>query len=261
MKFISLGSVVLSVALLVGCGSIESGDVGVRTTFTGKIVEEELDQGFYTAITSNITRFSTRENSIPLNNMQPKAADNLSLEDLDVDIFYKVRPDAVAELSIKYSGQHMKKKGQDSLLPAGMLVYSYARDAVYDAVSAYESLEIHRNRDTLRVEVQESLQKALEQENPGIFYVTKVVIRNVQTDRAVEKSIADNVAAQKELERQKTQVEIAKKQAERNRELDASLTPAVLKQQELDTLREVCSVSRCILTLGGDSPKPVYSIK
>ena len=83
-----IGTSIGAALLLSACGAIESGNVGVRTSFTGSVNTTEMQQGFYTHITSDVQEFSTKEITVALMDMQPKAKDNLTLADLDLEVYY-----------------------------------------------------------------------------------------------------------------------------------------------------------------------------
>ena len=58
------------------------------------------------------------------------------------------------------------------------------------------------------------MQEALDSNDPGVFLVTRVVIRSVLTDPSIEESIREAVANQKRLEAKQVMVEIERKNAE-----------------------------------------------
>lgn len=81
---------------------IESGNVGVKKTL-GKVNPEEVTPGLnlrMPAITQ-ITEFVGKEIAIDLTDLTPKAADNLSLRDMDVTVFYKAAAEQIADLYVK----------------------------------------------------------------------------------------------------------------------------------------------------------------
>ena len=181
-KSLTLALIALTLS---ACGAIQTGEVGVRTTFTGKVVPQEIDQGFYTHLTSKVHEFSTKEIAIELFNMQPKAGDNLTLDDLDIEVYYTIEPSSVVDMHIKYANRH-ERAGSGSYLPVYNLVKSFAREAVYETVSEYDSLVVHQERDKIRLQVKERTQEALDATDPGVFQIQKVVIRDVKTDPTIE---------------------------------------------------------------------------
>jgi regulator of protease activity HflC (stomatin/prohibitin superfamily) len=209
---------VLAAALLAlaSCGTIESGNVGIRTTL-GKVNPEEVEPGLYFGVpgVSRVQEFSAKEIGIDLNDLTPKARDNLSLRDLDVTVYYRVLPTAVADLYIKYAAQHGLEEGKRSVyLPANGLLLRLARNALYEQAARIDSLVMHTRRDELAAAVQKALQVELDANDKGVFFVTRVVIRALTTDPAIEKAIQDSVAAQKQLETTKQRIAIAEAEAQ-----------------------------------------------
>lgn len=240
---------VLVVALalsLSACGVIETGNVGVRTTFGTVSMEEELP-GFYWAILSSMDEFTAKEIPVELTDLTPKAKDNLSLRDLDIIVYYKVAQGAVAETLVKYSNQSAAD-ANGIWYPAFNLVRSIARNQAYKAVANVESLVIHTQRDALATAIHDGLQAELNRSDPGVFTITLVVVRAITTDPSIEQSIQAAVARQKELEAMAVQENIAKKQAsieitraqgmaEANRIINQSLTREYLQHEANEVMR------------------------
>jgi regulator of protease activity HflC (stomatin/prohibitin superfamily) len=194
--------------------TVETGNVSVERTL-GKINHEEQLQGlnFKMPMLTSKQEFSAKEIAIDINDLTPKAADNLSLKDLDVSVFYRVPQDRVSELFVKYAA--VSGRGADGIyLPAYGLVIREARSAIYEQVSKIDSLQLHKQRESLQTDVLEELQKRLERSDPGDMVITRVVIRALNTDPSIEAAIRDAVEAEKRLEAKQVQVEIAKKDAE-----------------------------------------------
>lgn len=194
---------------------IESGNVGVRKTL-GKVNLEESSPGLnlrFPAITQ-ITEFVGKEIAIDLTDLTPKAADNLSLRDMDVTVFYKARSDQIADLYVKYANAHQYDAESDSYFPAFRLVYREARRAAYETVAGIDSLTMHKRREQIGDSIKVRLQESLDGNDPAVFEVTRVVIRSVLTDPSIEESIREAVANQKRLEAKQVMVEIERKNAE-----------------------------------------------
>jgi regulator of protease activity HflC (stomatin/prohibitin superfamily) len=211
-------AVALLVALvfaLTSCGTIESGHVGVRTTL-GKVNPEELSPGIFLGVPgiSQVREFSSKEIGIDLNDLTPKARDNLSLRDLDVTVFYRVEPAMVADLYVKYAAAATRDEGGGAYLPAHGIVTRLARNSLYEQASRIDSLVMHTQRDELAAAVRKSLQTELDSNDRGVFNVTRVVIRQLTTDPAIEKAIQESVAAQKQLETTKQRIAIAEAEAQ-----------------------------------------------
>lgn len=197
------------------CGTIESGNVGVRMTL-GKVDPEEIDPGLYLGVpgVSRVFEFSGKEIALDLNDLTPKARDNLSLRDLDVTVYYRAGASHIADLFIKYAGQHVRDEGSRVSLPAYSMVTRLARNAIYEQAARIDSLVMHTQREELAAAVRRSLQNELESNDKGVFTVTRVVVRALTTDPAIEKAIQESVAAQKQLETTKQRVAIAEAEAQ-----------------------------------------------
>ena len=194
---------------------IESGNVGVTKTL-GKVNPEEVPPGlnFRLPMISQITEFVGKEIAIDLTDLTPKAADNLSLRDMDVTVFYKASSSQIADLYVKYANAHQYDKESGSFFPAYRLVYREARRAAYETVAEIDSLTMHKKREQIAGSIQARLQETLNSNDPGVFEVTRVVIRSVLTDPSIEESIREAVANQKRLEAKQVMVEIERKNAE-----------------------------------------------
>ena len=194
---------------------IESGNVGIRKTL-GKVNPEEATPGMNlkVPVVTQITEFVGKEIAIDLTDLTPKAADNLSLRDMDVTIFYKVDSTQISELYVKYANAHQYDGESDSYFPAYRLVFREARRAAYETVAEIDSLTMHKKREQIADSIKVRLQETLDSNDPDIFVITRVVIRSVLTDPSIEESIREAVANQKRLEAKQIMVEIERKNAE-----------------------------------------------
>ncbi len=244
-------AVIVGLALLSGTiGTIDTGNVGVRTTL-GVINPEEIGPGLYLAVpvVSRVQEFSAKEIAIDLNDLTPKARDNLSLRDMDITVYYRAAPDSIAELQTKYAGQSVAAQPGGYWLPAYELVFRVARNVAYEEVAKIDSLLMHTKRDELASAIQANMQAELAHNDKGVFNISRVVIRAVATDPSIEKSIQEAVANQKKLEAMSVQTEIAKKEAqvriteaqgiaEANRIISGSLTREYLQHESNQALLE-----------------------
>lgn len=206
----------LLLALFVtSCGTIETGHQGVRTTL-GNVNLEEVGPGLYLGVpfVSTVREFSAKEISLDLSDLTPKARDNLSLRDLDVTVFYRVADGAIADLYVKYAAQHQRAEEGHVNYPAYHLLQRVARNVIYEEISRIDSLVMHTRRDELATGTRKSLQAELDANDKGVVQVTRVVIRSLTTDPAIEKAIQDSVAVQKQLETTRQRVQIAEAEAQ-----------------------------------------------
>ena len=222
--------------------TVESGNVVVERTL-GEVNHQEVGQGlnFKMPLLTRAFEFSAKEIPVDFEDLRPKAGDNLTLQDLDVSVFYQANASSVSELMVKYAGT--SQRGDDrALLPAYGLVMREARSAIYEQVATIDSLELHRQRDIIADLVLADLQSRLDLSDPGIFTITRVVIRALNTDPSIEEAIQIAVQAEKELEAKQVQVEIARQDAlieierargiaEANSIINSSLTAEYLQHE------------------------------
>ena len=212
-KFVFL-TVIIGLMIYLSAYTVQSGHVSVERTL-GKVDHDEQLQGlnFKAPFLTTRQEFSAKEIAIDIDDLKPKAADNLSLRDLDVSVYYRVPPERISELYVKYAASAIR--GPDGIwLPAYGLVVREACAAIYEKVSEIESLQLHKQRELLQNEVLSELQGRLEQSDSGDIFVTRVVVRALNTDPSIEAAIREAVEAEKRLEAKQVQVEIAKKDAE-----------------------------------------------
>lgn len=226
---------------------VDTGHVAVEKTL-GSVDMEEIPAGlnWKLPLLTTAYEFSAKEIVIDFNDLTPKARDNLRLKDLDISVYYKVQPSAIAELMVKYAAGYAE--GPEALLPAYGIVFREGRDVIYQEVTKIDSLELHRNRDALRDGITSNLQIKLDEKDPGLFTITRVAVRALNTDPTIEKAIQQAVQAQKQLEAKKIEVEIAGKDAEieiarargiaeSNAIINQSLTPEYLQHELNEALK------------------------
>ena len=222
--------------------TIDTGNVGVTKTL-GNVDLNEVGPGFHLRLPflTQVQEFSAKENSFDLTDLTPKAADNLSLRELDVTVFYKAAQDKIADLTVKYSATE-EKGPQGVYYPAYGVVWREARGAVYEVVAGIDSLLLHKQREVLQDSVLKLLQTRLDAKDPGVFAIQRVVVRALNTDPSIEQSIQLAVQNQKKLEAKKIEVEIAAKEADievakaqgiarANQIINASLTAEYLQHE------------------------------
>lgn len=250
VKLIGGGAIVLVAAILGlgSCTTIDTGQVGVQSQF-GQISKAEIPAGFTTKMPmiTSIDNYNVRESTLDLNDLTPKAKDNLSLQELDVSVMYEVNSAKVADTVIEFAGQSPYNENLGTYMPGQGIVVRHSREAVYTAVASMESLTIHQKREALAAAIKNSLQVSLDKTAPDTFKVTNITIRAVTTDGSIEESIKEAVRAQKELETKAAKEKVAeadariavtkaKGEAEANRVLSASLTPELLRKQQTDAM-------------------------
>jgi len=244
---------VIGVALSVtGCFRVvETGQVGIRTTFTGKIESEELQQGFHLKILSDIKKFSVKQIPIDLSDLKPKASDNLRLQDFDVTVYYTINPAAVSDIYIKY--QNSTIQSPDGVYyPAYQLIHNLARSAANDAVSKFPSMQLNEKRLELENNIMASLQSELDAAEKGVFTVDRVNVTNIITDPTVEQSIQKIADTENQKIIARNQLEIAKTQAEEYKIRSESITESILQDKQLDVLMKLATTENRVFVIPQD---------
>ena len=212
---VAVALLLLVLAGATSCGTIETGNVGVRNTL-GKINPDEVEPGIYLGVPgmSSVEGFSAKEIAVVMNDLTPKARVYLSLRDLDLTVYYKVAPASISELYVKYAARHARADGNREYLPAYQLVQGIARNVLYEEASKLDSLVMHTKRDEMAAAVKRGIQAELDLNDKAVFTITRVVIRALTTDPAIEKAIQESVAAQKQLETTRQRIQIAEAEAQ-----------------------------------------------
>src|SRR5262245_6680833 len=80
--------IVVIVLLFSTAYTVETGNVAVKKTL-GTVDLDEVTAGFHMRLpfVTQVREFSAKENAFDLTDLTPKAADNLSLRELDVTVF------------------------------------------------------------------------------------------------------------------------------------------------------------------------------
>ncbi|WP_421883166.1 SPFH domain-containing protein [Methylibium sp.] len=270
----------LFVALLSACSQIDTGNVGVERTL-GKVSTEALPPGVYFTMFKTVDEFTAKEVQFGLTDLKPKSRDNLTMADVDIDIYFKTQPAAVPTLFTKYQGDVVEhrdivgEKGSRDLVVGFSRVSREAREAVYKAVSNMDATSMHTKRTELAESVRETLQRELDNTDKGAFVVTGVNVRNLLTDPAIEAAIRQRAETDQAIEKKRKEVELAKAEAERlivqaegeakaNRIVSESITQALkeirLAEIQRDTAVAIGNKAGNTVLLGG-SATPLVQVR
>lgn len=271
----------LSISALLGaCSQIDTGNVGVERTL-GKVSQEALPPGVYFTLFKTVDEFTAKEVSFSLMDLTPKSRDNLTMKDVDIDIYYKTTPTAIPALYTKYQGDLVKhsqvvKDGTSDLVIAYSRVSREAREAVYKAIAQLDATTMHTKRTELAEMVRAGLQQELDANDKGAFTVTAVNVRNLLTDPAIEAAIRQRAETDQAIEKKRKEVELARAEAERliveaegqaraNKIISDSLTPS-LKEIKLAELQRDAAVAIAgkagnTVFLGNSSAQPLVPVR
>lgn len=218
MKKFVFSMVVASVVILSGCTRIETGEVGLRVDASKQIQGTELLPGsFNQTMIGDVLTFPVRDIVMTLENKTPMTSDNSSLQDFDMNVIYTINPSSVSDLwSTKSRSFHMYGERSGDWYLMYNYVQQLANNAAYKAVRKYNALTIADNRQNIESDVRLLINEELkEQKLDSALNITTVQVRNILPAQSILDSANSYVKAQNELRIKSTEVDIAKKEAER----------------------------------------------
>lgn len=203
-------------ALLGACTQIDTGNVGVVKT-GGQYKADELTPGWHVSIFSTVFEVSTKENGISFQDLKPKTADQITVEDLDVDVYYQMNPAKAQDTMIRLAGD-LTKNSDGDYVPGYNYVSRTAREAIYTAMSAVTAADAQVKRTAIPSEVQRLLQAELDSKfEKGWFTVTNVNLRNLTVSKALEAKIREAAQVDYQIAAKQKQVTLAEEEAKRLR--------------------------------------------
>jgi regulator of protease activity HflC (stomatin/prohibitin superfamily) len=256
-------------ALLGACTQIDTGNVGVERTL-GNVKQDPLPPGIYMTFFKTVDEFTAKEVSFALADMTPKSRDNLTMKDVDLDVYFKVAPAAIPKLYVKYQGDVANDKNGDYVIALNR-VQREAREAVYKSIASMDATTMHTKRAELAEAVRTTLQSELDANDKGAFTITVVNVRNLLTDPAIELAIRQRAEMDQTIEKKQKELEFAKAEALRkvveaegeakaNHIISQSLTPQLVRLKEIEA-QKAFAVQGTHTVLMGGSATPLISVK
>jgi hypothetical protein len=207
---------VLAVMPIAGCTRIETGEVGMRVNFDKTIDPTELQPGTWNqTVFGDVITFPVKDLTVALENKTPLTSDNTPLSDLDATVVYNINPSKVAEIyTTKSRSFHTVKDGDIYLMHSYM--ETLVNNAAYKAVRQHAALTVGDNREKIEEQIKLMVLEQLQTENLGqALNLSVVKVRNILPNAQIMQAATEYVRAQNELKIKTTQVEIARKEAER----------------------------------------------
>lgn len=208
----------LAVALLMGgCTRIETGEVGLRVAFDKTVSPTELQPGSLNqTLIGDVLLFPVKDIAVNLENKHPLTADNTALADFDLTVVYNLNPSGVSELYTKKSRAfHAINDHKETLLMYNYLT-TLVNNASYKAVREYPALGIADNRKAIEDKIKENVAAELKAEGlENNIHLSVVQVKSALPSQAILDAATAAVNAQNLLKVKNTEVEIARKEAER----------------------------------------------
>jgi prohibitin 1 len=273
IKTTAVAAVTALLLLILGFVSItqiDTGNVGV-SRLGGKINPGEIAPGWSFTGLATVDEYTTKEILFQVNDLKPKSLDNLTMTDVDLDIYIQPSPQRVAETVAKYQGDVLRhgdidkgSKNPSDLVAGPSRVMREAREAVFNAISQFPATTMHTRRTELAATVQKILQAELSRSDPGVWTVTGVNVRNLVTDPALEASIRQKLETDQAIDRKKKEIELTQAEAVRkeveargtaraNEIVAASLTPALVRLKEIEAQAAFAKQGTHTVLMGGNT--------
>lgn len=235
------------------CTQIDTGNVGVERIL-GKVGTDAMPPGVYLTLFKSVDEFTSKEVLFQLDNMTPKSRDNLTMQDVDVDVIYKVDGSRVPALYAKYQGDVVRhsqvvKDGTSDLIIGHNRVFREAREAVYKSVASLDATTMHTKRAEMTEAIRRVLQAELDTADKGAFTITSVNVRNMVVDKGIEDAIRQKAATDQRIEQAQRELALTKAEAEKaiakaegeakaNRILAESITAPLIRIREIEAQRD-----------------------
>lgn len=213
-KLFLLAMSLLMAFVITGCGRIEDGHHGIRTSWNKVVQNEEVRPGFYVAVFDSVTEYVTNEITVDVNDLKPQTADKTNLADFDVTVIYSVDPTALAEMHRQFKGRHQQIDGD--WYPMRRYVSNTIESSVPSAVLKWTALQANEHRKDIESDIAAEIRGKFERDGlAGKIRIHSVNAKRIVPDPRLNDSILNVVRAQKEQEAKQIEVQTAKLEAER----------------------------------------------
>lgn len=229
--------------------NVSVGTVGVVYDL-GKVQDTTLSQGWHiVGLTDRVVEYPVRTQNVTYKDMNVSTVDGKNLT-LGASISYHVDPESAPQVYKKYGSVDIQDLQEGA-------IKNRIYDAIRQTISKYTVLQTFGDKTSeIKHDAFEIARKDLAKYG---FILEDIVIGTPAVDEATAKAINERVKSTQELERSKTDLEIAKARAEKSRveaqaEADAnkivseSLSENVIKQHLIDKWD-----GKSPITIGGES--------
>lgn len=215
MKKVILALMAVGVVTMTGCSRVETGHVGIRTTFNGTVESEELGVGFHQTLIGSVTTYVANEITWKIDNLTPQTKDRSNLEDLDLAYTYSVNPSMIGDLVVKYKGRDAIDDRGDRY-PLALYVENVVKTATTDVVSKYDALEANEKREEIRTKIRDQAEAMFKEDGLNeAVNIHQVFVKNMLLNKSIMNSANAVIISQNELKTKEFEVQTAKKEAER----------------------------------------------
>lgn len=187
---------------------IPNGYVGIVYSVSGGVQDQTLSQGWHTVKPfDKVTKYPIRIQTVDYKDLQIATSDGKNIT-IDFAYNYQIEPDKVVNIFNTF-GPVSIKEIEDSYLRTRFW------DAARKAVSKFTVIDVYGEKSSeAAVEVQSFYSNDVKELG---FIVSNVTVGVPKPDQKTQEAIDKRVEASQELERKTTELEIAKKEADRKR--------------------------------------------
>lgn len=231
-KIALVGIMVASAISFTGCTRVTDAEVGVKTSFTGKISDTPQYQGLYFPWVYSLDKFSTRNLIIDVSG-QP-IVENVQMDGMTIRVNYSIKPELAPEMWKTQKAQHMVRGGGEGdekreIFLMGLYVETISRNVMMDVVKNYKALEVNSKRTEIEPILKAQIVKTINANGRGKYVnINEVVIINSQPPKSVMDSAKRYLTSLNDLRTKQNEVEIAKQESERLKALASQANETTL---------------------------------
>ena len=245
------------VAILVGVGSLffsssytnDEGQAKVMLSWTGEVQGQVTTPGFgfkapwqhaltYDVRNQQVIFASSKDGEVPggANGPQITIQDREGVSaNIDITVRYSIKPDSVTDIYKKYGSQ------ENFVV---RFIENDIRAGVRTIPAEYGTIELLNSRAEVEQKITEYLESRWEKHG---VQVETVSLQEIRYPEDVQQRFAEAQNARTEVEKANADLEANRVRAESNRVLSESLTPEVLKQQQLEAMIEASKNGNLII--------------
>ena len=197
MNKLLLALMAVGVVSVSACSRVETGHVGIRTTFNGTVEPEELGVGFHQTLIGSVTTYVANEITWKIDNLTPQTKDRSNLEDLDLAYTYSVNPSMIGDLVVKYKGRDAIDDNGDRY-PLALYVENVVKTATTDVVSKYDALEANEKREEIRTKIRDQAEAMFKEDGLNeAVNIHQVFVKNMLLSKSIMASANAVIISQK----------------------------------------------------------------
>lgn len=177
------------VASVFGSKTIEDGNFGIEKSFSGTYQTETLKPGINLNIIDKIFEIYGKESLVRIENVKPKDADGIMLQDLDLNVAIKVNSENAVPFLLK-TGDITYNKEKGVYVLGQNYIEKEARSVASQTIRKFRSEELIDRQQDVENQIKADFQKQLDElYGKGTFTVSEIKIANVQLSPAIEQKI------------------------------------------------------------------------